>query len=300
MQYFKPLSRFSSKSVEQIHKFGVVGAGQMGTGIAIVANKVAGLHVKIIDSTEKSLSNSRTFTETYLDKEIAKKKITSEEKYKILERFSYSIKLQDLSESDFIVEAINENFELKKKIFQDLDKFTSKDAILASNTSSISITKIAGCTQRPSQIIGMHFMNPVPVMTLIEMITGLQTSEETVKTSMELAKKMNKEVVQSKDYPGFILNRILMPYINEAIFALYEGVSTVEGIDKGMKLGTNVPMGPLTLADFIGLDTCLAIMNVLHNDLGDSKYRPCPLLINYVNAGYLGKKSGRGFYTYNK
>ena len=201
--------------------------------------------------------------------------------------------------ADFVVEAIIENAEAKKGVFEQLDKVVeNKSAVLATNTSSISITKIASYTKRPDKVIGMHFMNPVPVMTLVEVIQGLQTSADTLSQTKALAKLMGKETTLSRDVPGFIANRLLMPYINEAIFALYEGIASIEDIDKTMKLGTNVPMGPLTLADFIGLDTCLYIMKVLHQDLGDTKYRPCPLLVNYVDAGYLGKKSGRGFYTY--
>ena len=201
--------------------------------------------------------------------------------------------------ADFVVEAIIENAEAKKGVFEQLDNVVeNKSAVLATNTSSISIIKIASYTKRPDKVIGMHFMNPVPVMTLVEVIQGLQTSADTLSQTKALAKLMGKETTLSRDVPGFIANRLLMPYINEAIFALYEGIATIEDIDKTMKLGTNVPMGPLTLADFIGLDTCLYIMKVLHQDLGDTKYRPCPLLVNYVDAGYLGKKSGRGFYTY--
>lgn len=218
-----------------------------------------------------------------------------------MNRFTFSTKLEDLDKTNFVVEAIVENFDVKKKVFQQLEKITPSDAILASNTSSISITKIAGAVpDRASKVIGMHFMNPVPVMKLVEVIKGLQTSAETLDTVLDLAKRMDKITSTARDIPGFIANRILIPYINEAIFTLYEGIGSVEDIDKTMKFGTNVPMGPLTLADFIGLDTILYICQILHTELGDSKYRPCPLLINYVNAGYLGKKSGRGFYDYTK
>ena len=204
-----------------------------------------------------------------------------------------------MKDCDFVVEAATENIQLKLKIFKDLDETVKPESILATNTSSISVTQIAAATKRPTQVVGMHFMNPVPLMQLVEGIKGLQTSDETFGTTKQLAEKLGKTFVESvKDMPGFIVNRILMPMINEAVYTLHEGIATVESIDSAMKLGTNQPMGPLTLADFIGLDTCLAIMNVLHDGLGDSKYRPCPLLVKYVEAGWLGRKSGRGFYKY--
>lgn len=283
----------------------------MGTGIAIVANRVAGLNVKILDTSEATLSKSNKFIgiltlfkqilDNWCEKEIAKERMTKDEKQTIMNRFSYTTKIEDLDKSDIVVEAIVENFDVKKKVFTQLEQATPKDCILASNTSSISITKIAGTVPaRSDKVIGMHFMNPVPVMKLVEVINGLQTSQDTLDTVLDLAKKMGKITSTARDIPGFIANRILIPYINEAVYALYEGIGSAEDIDTTMKFGTNVPMGPLTLADFIGLDTVLYICQILHTELGDSKYRPCPLLVNYVNAGYLGKKSGRGFYDYSK
>lgn len=225
--------------------------------------------------------------------------MTPEDKHNILDKMSYSVKIDSCSDADFVVEAIVENFEAKRSTFTQLAHVAQPHTILASNTSSISITKIAGTIPHMAdRVIGMHFMNPVPVMKLVEVIPGLQTSKQTLEKTLQLAAQMEKTTTQARDVPGFIANRILLPYINEAVWALYENIGTREDIDTTMKLGTNVPMGPLTLADFIGLDTCLSIMKVLHHDLGDSKYRPCPLLQSYVDAGYLGKKSGRGFYEY--
>eukprot|EP01017_Pseudomicrothorax_dubius_P042050 TRINITY_DN6813_c0_g2_i1.p1 TRINITY_DN6813_c0_g2~~TRINITY_DN6813_c0_g2_i1.p1 ORF type:complete len:245 (+),score=70.66 TRINITY_DN6813_c0_g2_i1:66-800(+) len=233
------IRRTFSTAQSKIKHIGVVGAGQMGTGIAIVANRVGGLKVSIVEGNESQRSKSRKFTESWLDKEIEKKRLTAEEKHQVLERFTYTQSLEDLRDSDFIIEAVTEDFEVKKKIFQTLDRSAKPSAILASNTSSISITKIAGCTQRPGNVVGMHFMNPVPVMKLIEIIRGLQTSDETLSLTKDLATSFHKEIVEANDYPGFITNRVLMPYINEAVYALYEGVSTKEGIDTAMKLGTN-------------------------------------------------------------
>lgn len=288
----------SFSSVEKIKQVGVIGAGQMGTGIALVLARYAQKNVKVVDLSEDQLSKSRKFSESLLDKDIAKNKLTNEEKYKILEKFSYSTKVEDLHQADFLCEAVSENFDIKSKIFKECDKVLPSHAIIGSNTSSISITKLAAQTKRASQFIGMHWMNPVPVMKLVEIIRGLQTSDETLNTTVALAEACGKVCTPSNDITGFIANRILMPYINEAIWVLYEGIAKKEDIDTCMKLGTNVPMGPLTLADFIGLDTVLYILKVLHEELGDDKFRPCPLLVNYVNAGYHGKKTGRGFYEY--
>lgn len=286
--------------LEAIQKIGVVGAGQMGNGISQVAAST-GLDVILFDVSQASLDKGLATISASCDRLIKKQTMTEDQKKMLLGQIKTTTEMKDLAHCDFVVEAATENVELKLNIFRQLDEIVQKSAILTSNTSSISITQIAAVTKRPAQVAGMHFMNPVPLMQLVEGIRGLQTSDETFQTTKALAEKMGKVFVEStKDMPGFIVNRILMPMINEAVYTLHEGIASVESIDQAMKLGTNQPMGPLTLADFIGLDTCLAIMNVLHDGLGDSKYRPCPLLVKYVQAGWLGKKSGRGFYNYAK
>ncbi len=277
--------------------FGVVGAGQMGNGIAHVA-AVAGLQVIMNDIKQEFVDRGFKTIEGNLGRAVSKGKMTEQEKSEILGRIKGSTDLRDFKDADFVVEAVLEDLELKKTVFSTLDQVVPEGRILASNTSSISITKLASLTKRQGQFIGMHFMNPVPVMKLVEVIKGLATEKETTELTNQLAIKFGKIPVEAQDFPGFISNRILMPMINEAIFALFEGVGTPEAIDEVMKLGMNHPMGPLTLADLIGLDTCLAIMNVLYEGFGDPKYRACPLLRKYVEAGYLGRKSGRGFYDY--
>ena len=279
--------------------FGVVGAGQMGNGIAHVA-AASGLTVIMNDIKQEFVDRGLQTIDKNLGRAVSKGKMSEEEKAQILGRIKGSTNLADFKEADFVVEAVLEDFQLKEKVFRTLDEVVPASGILASNTSSISITKLAALTKRPEKFIGMHFMNPVPVMKLVEIINGLATDKETTAITVELSKKFGKVPVEAQDFPGFIANRILMPMINEAVYALFEGVGTPEAIDEVMKLGMNHPMGPLTLADFIGLDTCLAIMNVLYDGFGDSKYRACPLLRKYVEAGYLGKKSGRGFYDYSQ
>ncbi len=278
---------------------GVIGAGQMGNGIAHVSAQ-AGLTVVMQDISEAFAAKGVANIDKNLQRGVDKGKLTAEEKAAILGRIRTTTALEDLADCDIVVEAATENWVIKKQIFETLDKVCKPGAILASNTSSISITKLAAVTKRPEAVIGMHFMNPVPVMQLIEVIRGLATADGIYQAVMDLAVRLGKTPISCNDFPGFVANRILMPMINEAIYTLFEGVATVESIDGIMKLGMNHPMGPLTLADFIGLDTCLAILNVLYDGLGDPKYRPCPLLIKYVDAGWLGKKSGRGFYDYAK
>jgi 3-hydroxybutyryl-CoA dehydrogenase len=283
--------------IMEIKTIGVAGAGQMGNGIAQVAAH-SGFRVVMSDIADSLVQKGLDTISKNLGRIVEKGKIPSQKRDEIMGRIKGTIQVKDMGEVDFVVEAAIENESLKLNIFKELDQICRKEIILSSNTSSISITKIASATQRPSQVIGMHFMNPVPVMQLVEIIRGLQTSQETFSTVKSLAEKMGKTPVEANDFPGFISNRILMPMINEAIYTLFEGVGSPEAIDTVMKLGMNHPMGPLALADLIGLDTCLAIMEVLYNGFGDSKYRPCPLLRKYVDAGYLGRKTGRGFYSY--
>jgi 3-hydroxybutyryl-CoA dehydrogenase len=280
-----------------IQKVMVIGAGQMGSGIAQVFAQ-ANFEVVLNDISQASIEKGVNTINKSLSKFVEKGKYTKEEKSAILGRITTSTSLEDAKDIDLVVEAVVENMDVKTNVFKQLDEIAKPSAILASNTSSLPITEIAAVTKRPEKVIGMHFMNPVPLMKLVEIIRGLQTSQETYEVVEAITKQLNKVPVEVNDFPGFVSNRVLMPMINEAIYTVYEGVATPEAVDEVMKLGMNHPMGPLTLADFIGLDTCLYIMEVLYEGFGDSKYRPCPLLRKYVKAGWLGRKTGRGFYVY--
>jgi 3-hydroxybutyryl-CoA dehydrogenase len=281
----------------EIKKVMVIGAGQMGSGIAQVCAQ-AGYEVLLNDLKGEFVDRGLGSISKNLNRQVEKGRLAETERDEILNRLTASVQLEDAREVDLVIEAAVENMEIKAKIFAQLDELAPAHAILATNTSSLPITEIAAATKRPEKIIGMHFMNPVPVMKLIEVIRGLATSNEVYEVIEDMSRKLNKTPVEVNDFPGFVANRILMPMINEAIYTVYEGVATPEAVDEVMKLGMNHPMGPLTLADFIGLDTCLYIMETLHEGFGDDKYRPCPLLRKYVKAGWLGKKSGRGFYQY--
>jgi len=281
----------------EIRRIGIIGAGTMGNGIAQVFAQ-SGFEVRLVDAVAPALDRAKSTIEKSLGKFVEKGKMTAADRDAAVGRLSTDTDVGVLADADFVVEAIVEDVDAKRDLFGQLDTSTRRDVILSSNTSSISITTLGAATKRPDRVLGMHFMNPVPLMTLVELIRGQATSAESMQIAAALCVKLGKTAVEAADYPGFIANRILMPMINEAIYALMEGVGTAEAIDTVMKLGMNHPMGPLTLADFIGLDVCLAILQVLHDGLGDPKYRPCPLLRRMVAAGHLGRKSGRGFYEY--
>ena len=281
----------------EIKSVGIIGAGQMGSGIAHVV-ALAGLKARLYDVGEEQTSKGIATIEKGLDRQVSSDKISDDARKSALSLIETSTDLTTLGDLDLVIEAATENEDVKRKIFRDVCPHLSKEAILASNTSSISITRLAAASDRPEQFMGIHFMNPVPVMKLVELVRGIATDEATFEASRSFVDKLGKTATVSEDFPAFIVNRILLPMINEAIYTLYEGVGSVTSIDTAMKLGANHPMGPLQLADFIGLDTCLAIMQVLHDGLSDTKYRPCPLLVKYVEAGWLGRKAGRGFYDY--
>ncbi|KAL6784732.1 HCD2 [Auxenochlorella protothecoides x Auxenochlorella symbiontica] len=280
-------------------RLAVIGAGQMGAGIAQVVAS-SGIAVKLVDQSHQALDKALAGIESSLARLVTKGRVDAVTAEAALGRLYTSTSLEDLHDVDYVVEAVPEREDLKLRLFASLDAVAPPHAILASNTSSISVTRLGAATRRPAQVLGLHFMNPVPIMGLVELVRGMRTSEDTFRASLALAARLGKQTCVSADTPGFIVNRLLMPGINEAFYALQEGVGSADDIDRGMRLGTNVPMGPLALADFIGLDTCLSIMQVLHSGLGDDKYRPCPLLRQHVDAGWLGKKAGRGVYDYSK
>jgi len=282
---------------QSIRKVGIVGAGQMGNGIAHVC-ALAGISVVLNDAAPARLKDALATINGNMTRQVSRKRITEDDKQAALKLITTAEAFDGLSDCDLVIEAATEKEDVKRKIFSELCPVLKPEAIVASNTSSISITRLASATDRPEKFIGIHFMNPVPLMELVELIRGIATADATFETSKEFVTKVGKTIAVSEDFPAFIVNRILLPMINEAIYTLYEGVGNVEGIDTAMRLGAHHPMGPLELADFIGLDTCLSVMQVLHEGLADSKYRPCPLLVKYVEAGWLGKKAGRGFYDY--